>query len=556
MPRPTTQDSALPISWVGLPSDTPTNGAEDTDTPHPTVAPSYSVLHACLVLGGDVPSCVAQAELYGHLLHEHTQNSLQKPLPEDSTPSGIEVIQHLHPYAEILEKLPGFSFVTTSSQQQEAPGKDQYIESNFPHASVVQSEENDAVVEADIVNIPPHAQVVDDIIQPHESHLPMIQQLLSQVQAIKESFAIEQAFQNVNLNGNAATVVKNPTKQNENLQAQTVPSVEHQLPQTTARVNELGELVPVFQNDVEDTEESPPQTHSSITFVLENTSQGDNTTSLLAALDDTVTPENYQVTVQEVQEEPSKTQLIQENSPPADVAQSEPLNSQPLLSDPLLTQTTEDEQPVTDVLPNFPGHTDVDLGVQSQLEAVTNDASSIKKIQNSHTNAEAEQTLSDGADEVKDTDPHLEAFQGTPESTMVTLSLYPDQGLLQKLLLLHSQSRPQVEQGVRDKPSGSKGTQDSTDEDSKVAAEATDSDPNQEKEILIKPLLADLIGSDPSNDREVPPDATSVEVLLSDTLEENPGELLRNDSRAQLLKKTYPHAHIVSNKPTRFFRDP
>lgn len=72
-----------------------------------SLAPSYSVLHACLVLGGDVPSCVAQASAYGPLLRNQTQASLSRPTAEHVTPAAIEDILKIHPFAQIIQELQG-----------------------------------------------------------------------------------------------------------------------------------------------------------------------------------------------------------------------------------------------------------------------------------------------------------------------------------------------------------------------------------------------------------------------------------------------------------------
>lgn len=69
------------------------------------LAPSYSVLHACLVLGGDVPSCVAQASAYGPLLRNQTQLSI--PTAQDVTPTAIADILKIHPFAQIIQELQG-----------------------------------------------------------------------------------------------------------------------------------------------------------------------------------------------------------------------------------------------------------------------------------------------------------------------------------------------------------------------------------------------------------------------------------------------------------------
>ncbi|MPC58685.1 hypothetical protein E2C01_052692 [Portunus trituberculatus] len=69
---------------------------------------SYSVLHACLVLGGDVPSCVAQAAAFGQILQNKTQDSqdsLPRPTSEDVTPSSLGTILKIHPFAEVLHSL-------------------------------------------------------------------------------------------------------------------------------------------------------------------------------------------------------------------------------------------------------------------------------------------------------------------------------------------------------------------------------------------------------------------------------------------------------------------
>ncbi|KAK8378446.1 hypothetical protein O3P69_011152 [Scylla paramamosain] len=75
------------------------------DLTGPSITSSYSVLHACLVLGGDVPSCVAQAAAFGEILQNKTQDSLQRPTSDDVTPSSLGTILKIHPFAEVLHSL-------------------------------------------------------------------------------------------------------------------------------------------------------------------------------------------------------------------------------------------------------------------------------------------------------------------------------------------------------------------------------------------------------------------------------------------------------------------
>lgn len=266
-PRPTTSEGDVPISWLYTDD---TDGS--TDPPEPTVAPSYPVLHACLVLGGDVPSCVAQAQLYGQLLYEHTVNSLQKPAPDEATPSAIEVIKQKHPYAEVINgtvpttaaeggEQPGtqsqkpqviaanFPFVVVQgggadgaeTAIEKVPSKDQYVSEEFPHAVVVQGP--GAGGQAAGGSRPedyPHAQVIDTPTITNADALPILQQVLNKVQYVQETFPHAQLIDPA-VSAAVNTQINNPIKDLKN--------PDGAKPTDTQRENEAAESVPVFPDD-------------------------------------------------------------------------------------------------------------------------------------------------------------------------------------------------------------------------------------------------------------------------------------------------------------------
>lgn len=265
-PRPTTSEGDVPISWLYTDA---TDGS--TDPPEPTVAPSYPVLHACLVLGGDVPSCVAQAQLYGQLLFEHTVNSLQKPATDEATPSAIEVIKQKHPYAEVIngtipttaegegegEEQPGTQNQKPPTKGQviaanfphavvqgggaqgaetaieKVPSKDQYITEEFPHAVVVQGPAAGGNRPEDY----PHAQVIDTPTITNADALPILQQVLNKVHYVQQTFPHAQIDPAVSAAVN--TQIINPIK-------------DLKVPSDTQRENEAAESVPVFPDDAAD----------------------------------------------------------------------------------------------------------------------------------------------------------------------------------------------------------------------------------------------------------------------------------------------------------------
>lgn len=273
-PRPTTSDGDIPISWLYTDES---DGS--TEPPEPTVAPSYPVLHACLVLGGDVPSCVAQAQLYGQLLYEHTVNSLQKPGTDEATPSAIEVIKQKHPYAEIVNgtaslagENEGGEGEQPGTQNQKPPTKGQVIEASFPHAIVQEggADAAESVIEkvpskdqylpeefphAVIVQSPsgsdpsaagnrpedyPHAQVIDTPVITSAAALPILQQVLNKVHYVQQSFPHAQVIRPVP-SAAVNTQINNPIKDLKN--------PDDTKPADSQRENENAESVPVFPDD-------------------------------------------------------------------------------------------------------------------------------------------------------------------------------------------------------------------------------------------------------------------------------------------------------------------
>ncbi|XP_068205443.1 uncharacterized protein [Palaemon carinicauda] len=177
VPRPTPSEGAVSISWLGLTEGSDVIGGDDgavnTEQPEPTVAPSYPVLHACLVLGGDVPSCVAQAELYGQLLYEHTINALQKPLPDVSTEQS-----HFTP--EMIDEITEDSLFGIE--------KNQFVLNNFPHASFLQPAGQKPLI-GDAVES-------GELPSTDDQHKPFIQQILSQIQVAQASTPYVDLMQN------------------------------------------------------------------------------------------------------------------------------------------------------------------------------------------------------------------------------------------------------------------------------------------------------------------------------------------------------------------------
>ncbi|KAK7066918.1 hypothetical protein SK128_014235 [Halocaridina rubra] len=191
-PRPPTMEGAVPISWITTIDPYGSSGSNSTsseDPVEPTVAPSYPVLHACLVLGGDVPSCVAQAELYGQLLYEHTVNALQKPITDEAT-------EQMHITADMIK-------ITESSlpydQNKKPPTKHEFLLANFPHASFVQQSGStttkDDVVQSGI--LPNTADV----------HKPIIQQILSQIHFAQAATPYVELVQSSVKNGSVSSGV-------------------------------------------------------------------------------------------------------------------------------------------------------------------------------------------------------------------------------------------------------------------------------------------------------------------------------------------------------------
>lgn len=371
-------------------------------------------------------SCVAQAELYGQLLHQNGQGSSQKPLPEDSTPSDIEVIQQIHPFAEILEKLP-----------------------NVPQPTLSQ--------------------------QPDDTRPSDIQGVLSQVQAVQESFANSQLFHKAPLG--SVTAVIEGSKQNGTKDLETYfPHAEvaqnhyYQL-QGFNRDNQHADLEPVFPDQVETAEEKPPQTDSSLD-VKKITPEGDSKSTSTVIETETPTSPNSLMT----------------NAGPLEVQEKSP-EFRPLIQELPFPPAAEVEQE-NDAID---AHTLTPMG-QTDLE---NEDATQRSYPGKHQPKVDQVASAESFDDL--------AGESAPLSSPPSLSQTEDN------------ANPTEE------------------------ADSTQS----------------TTPSDPSDGGWTPKNPNLSEILLVESNiddQEDEKEFLHKDPRAQLIKRLFPHAQILPNKPRRRFK--
>ncbi|KAK4309118.1 hypothetical protein Pmani_019223 [Petrolisthes manimaculis] len=500
LPRPTTEEASIPISWPGLTSGEP--GTHYSDSPQPTIAPSYSVLHACLVLGGDVPSCVAQAEVYGQLLYKHStqDTSLLNPSPEDSTPSTIDVIQQLHPFAQILS-IPDIA--------DNASGVDDESHINNVLERIPTDDPNSIV----------QSQMIKDFLKTENSTFPLIKHILAQVNLIKDSFLVSH---NANVNSSSSD---NHINMNFNFEGsdsdtpQVLSDYWYQLAQESHREHEALSAIPVFSDEVEGTEERPPQEHHQDNAVGLNSESAVVVTP--SEVFETVDDQQSDTGLQHGTEEPPNQSIIQYQESQLQ-RDSTPHNTVQVVTE--SSELVNTNAPLTD---------DNDVDIYMDIEDLDNSRNDLYDYEN--------QGLTDN--DFPYTDTTTETPDDFNEDTTVNIPVMEMSA--SPLAAPPTENKGSLTININNSNNNNTSTTTTTNNNSNSNSNQQDTfaSPQKAPDSLHNhqpPLLINILTN--ANNR--------------DQLEHQQQHTDPNDMRGQKIKQLFPHAQVMPVEPNRFFDDP